>query len=388
MGKLMSKKRRTYEQGQPNGMSKKKVPAGFRLTDSTIQRPRIQPWPPTYALSKGDITRLQGIERLDQDVVSIGADAETRRRLQRDALARNSFGTASIEGNPLTLADVESLLTKGLNPSQTTLPDEREILRHVGFLTHLGAHHPPVTVADVVRLHRAYFSKILASAGHLKEVQNFIGRATDRTIGYVPSAPGKTKAELQALLDWTNEAPEHPLVRVAVFFHEFQSIHPFADGSGRLGRLLCTILLWHWGYKGVEYALLDYSANADRDGYYSALDAARRGDWDRTPWISYYLRLVEIGYRSALHRVSFAHALPARLTDRQRHVADWFARITHEHPTLRVKFNDVHAAFPEVPRRSLTYDLRRLVDARVIQRSGERKGTVYSVPTRRQAQTS
>lgn len=350
---------------------------GYRVTAATIRRPATGCWPPIYKLRPELFQELRAIERLDQDMGRLAVDDATRRRLLRDALARNAFGTASIEGNPLTLDEVASLLDRGLTPDQVLEPDEREILRHAELMLLLDELAPPQRVDAVNGLHRRYFEGILKSPGRLKTRPNFIGTRPARVVVYVPTPPQQTREELQALLDWTHAAPEHPLVKASLLFHEFQSIHPFPDGNGRLGRFLTTQLLYHWGYHGVRYALVDYSANQDRDAYYAALNDGRRPAWDRTPWLAYHLRLIRTAYEATAHRLLLLDRLPAALHERQVRVAEWLARLTREHPRLEVKFHDVHAAFPSAPRRTLTYDLGVLVEAGVLNRRGERKATRY-----------
>lgn len=350
---------------------------GYKVTAATIRRPTAGCWPPTYRLASEHFDELRAIERLDQDLGRLAIDDATRRRLLRDALARNAFGTASIEGNPLTLDEVESLLERGLTPDQVQEPDEREILRHAELMQGLDTLQPPDAVEGVNRLHRRYFDGILKDAGRLKTRPNFIGTRPARVVVYIPTAPRATRKELHALLDWTHRAGEHPLVKASLLFHEFQSIHPYPDGNGRLGRLLTTQLLFHWGYRGVRYALLDYSTNQDRNAYYAALNEGRRHGWDRTPWLTYYLRLVRTAYQATHRRLLLLHRLPATLNERQVRLAEWFARLTLEHPGLQVKFNDVHAGFPAMPRRTLTYDLAALVEAGILMRRGERKATRY-----------
>jgi Fic family protein len=161
----------------------------------------------------------------------------------RESLARNAYGTASIEGNPLTLEEVSSLLAKGWTPDNVVEPDEREVLRYARIVADIDAHPIQRHVAEIDRLHAHYFDGVLDEPGHLKTKPNFIGERSTRTAVYIPTPPEDTKKEMQALLDWVHDAVEHPLVKASVFFHEFQSIHPYLDGNGRLGRLLVTILL-------------------------------------------------------------------------------------------------------------------------------------------------
>ncbi len=349
----------------------------YRVTERTLHRPHPAPWPPVLVPSTRVVELTRSIERLDQDLQRIQVPAGRRRRMLRDALARNAFGTASMEGNPLSLEDVESLLERSPTPAGRIEPEEQEILNHFALMHDLPHLRVPVSVADLCALHGRYLEGVEADAGTLKEQPNFIGERATRTVHYIPTAPEQTESELAASLEWLHQASDHPLVKAAAWFHEFQSIHPFRDGNGRIGRFVFTLYLWHHGYSGLQYALVDWAINQQRDDYYAQLDAVRQGPWDRTPWAEYLLTLLEEAYRRALHRLLVIEALPEQLNDRQVHVVEWFAQISQGHPQRRVKFNDVHAAFPQIPRRTLTADLRRLTDLAVLDRQGERRHTTY-----------
>ncbi|MBW3582194.1 MAG: Fic family protein, partial [Euryarchaeota archaeon] len=330
-----------------------------------------------YVQNDRVIGLIRDIERADADLRHYETDPETRYRIFREALAQNAYGTASIEGNPLTLEEVESLLVKAPTPDNTIEPDEREILNFARFMEEIDRRPVPRTVDDIVTMHEQHFQGVLEKRGRLKERPNFIGRRADHKVVYVPSRPEEVPPELQAALDWLHEAPEHPLVKATVFFHEFQSIHPFPDGNGRLGRLLFMLYLYHEGYTGIRYAPIDYTVNRDRDDYWHMLDEGRRHDWDRTPWVQYNLTLLGEAYRTALDRFLFQRRLPATLNERQRRIAEWFATMNRGAPERRMKLADVHAAFPYAARRTLTKDLRVLVDAGVLEKEGELKGTRY-----------
>lgn len=349
----------------------------YRVTEETLQRPTKSPWPPVLSPSKRVVELARAMERLDQDLQRIEVPDDQGRRILRDALARNAYGTSSMEGNPLSLEEVESLLARSPTPEGRIEPEEREILNHHAVMRDLDAVRVPRDVTDLCALHGRYFEGVQDGAGGLKQKQNFVGDRATKVVRYVPTPPGRTRAELAASLDWLHEAPEHPLVKAAVWFHEFQSIHPFRDGNGRLGRLVFTIYLWHEGYRGLRYALLDWAINQERSDYYDHLDLVRRGGWDRTPWVEYLLGLLHDAYRDALRRLLQIGRLPQGLNDRQVRVVEWFAAISRDAPGRRAKFADVHAAFPHVPRRTLTHDLGRLAAAGVLEREGERRHTTY-----------
>ncbi|MHB8633555.1 MAG: hypothetical protein ACYDBQ_06245 [Thermoplasmatota archaeon] len=98
----------------------------------TIVRARKEGFHPVFRLTKRLQDALRTLERCDQDLLHFAPDTATSRRLLRDALSRNAYGTASIEGNPMTLEAVQSLLNAGPTPEKVTQPDEREILNIAG----------------------------------------------------------------------------------------------------------------------------------------------------------------------------------------------------------------------------------------------------------------
>ena len=353
------------------------MPAGefgaYLATPRTIRRPSPPPWPPAYVVEPRVHECLRQVERHDRDLEGRHLDAREARRLAERALARNAWGTASIEGNPLTLDEVESLLARQPTPDSLALPMEREILNTAAFLQSIGGWRVPREPRDVLALHATLFEGVLPDAGEFKRVANFVGRRADREVVYVPTPPGRVEEELAAALDWLHGAPEHPLVKTILFFHEFQAIHPFRDGNGRAGRALNAILLHAWGYPGARFATIDAAFNEDREGYYGALAEAERG-WDRTPWLRYMAGVLRDAFSDAARRAAFSGGLPEGLNDRQAEVALWFARAKG---APRVKFADVHAAFPSVAPRTLKRDLATLRDAGVLVMEGARKGATY-----------
>lgn len=349
--------------------------APYRTTDATVVREPRDGFAPTFDETREVLEAYRRIERADEAVRGGGLDRATTQRLLRDAKSRNAYGTASIEGNPLTLADVEHLLEAGPTPDALGRPEEREIVNHAAFLESLPDRSPPTSPDEVADLHAELFDGVLDDAGTFKEEVNFIGRRPEYEVVFVPAEPDRVRPELANALDWLEDADEHPLTRALVFFHEFQSIHPFRDGNGRLGRALLHIHLHAFGYPAIRYAFVDYLFNEDRDGYYEALRAADAGDLDA--WLGFSSALLADAFEDARRRILLGSRLGGELNDRQLHVAEWFARLARSDPDRRVKFADVHASFPQVAKRTLKRDLARLRESGVIVMEGKAKGARY-----------
>ena len=133
-----------------------------------------------------------------------------------------------------------------------------------------------------------------AAPGEWRRTQNWIGTpgATIETATYVPPPPERLWECLDAFEKHLHAEPGLPmLLRVAALHYQFEAIHPFLDGNGRVGRLLVAALLVEWGL--LPGPLLDLSAYVEprRDRYYDCLlQVTTEGDW--TGWFGFFLAAV------------------------------------------------------------------------------------------------
>jgi Fic family protein len=156
-----------------------------------------------------------------------------------------------------------------------------------------------------------------ATPGEFRRTQNWIGvpGAVIDTATYVPPAPEHLWACLDPLEKYLHEQGDlPPLIALAAIHYQFEAIHPFIDGNGRVGRLLIVLLLVEWGL--LPAPLLDLSAYIEprRDLYYQALlDVSTQGNW--RDWFSFFLDVVAHQARDALQRARHLHDLHAKMRD-------------------------------------------------------------------------
>lgn len=128
--------------------------------------------------------------------------------------------------------------------------------------------------------------------GELRTSQNWIGKpgANLNTADFVPPPPnelGRLLSNLENFIHDENGFP--PLVKVALIHAQFETIHPFLDGNGRLGRLLITFALVSWGVLDRPLLYLSYFFKANRTEYYARLMSIRfQGEWEA--WVTFFLR--------------------------------------------------------------------------------------------------
>ncbi|MGR3468853.1 MAG: Fic family protein [Shimia sp.] len=127
--------------------------------------------------------------------------------------------------------------------------------------------------------------------GQFKTEQNYIGERRARAATFVPISPEALPAGMDALLDYMRDDTVIPLIRAAVSHVEFEALHPFDDGNGRIGRMLIPLLLWETGTIRAPHFYISAQMEDTRDDY---IDLMRRvssdGDW--TEWCVYFLETI------------------------------------------------------------------------------------------------
>lgn len=152
------------------------------------------------------------------------------------------------------------------------------------------------------RLIRAIHKELLTDVrgqertpGHFRTSQNWIGPAgaTIETATFVPPAPDDVPEAFGQLERYLNDNSVPPIVQAGLSHVQFETIHPFLDGNGRVGRLLITLLLIEKGVLSEPLLYLSLFLKANRSEYYDRLGAVRtRGDWEG--WLKFFLTGVTV----------------------------------------------------------------------------------------------
>ena len=129
--------------------------------------------------------------------------------------------------------------------------------------------------------------------GEIRRSQNWIGGSRPGNARFVPPPPEAVSDLLSTLEKWLHaEDPLPPLVRVGLAHVQFETIHPFLDGNGRIGRLLIALLLEHWGLLHEPLLYLSVAFKRHQGEYYEHLNAVRlHGDWEG--WTRFFLSCIE-----------------------------------------------------------------------------------------------
>lgn len=205
--------------------------------------------------------------------------------------------SSRIEGTQATLQDV---LTYEATEKAERLDDVREVYNYVQALTYARGQLAspkglPLSVRLICETHRRLMKGARGAGkqpGALRRTKNWIGGSRPGSARFVPPPPEDVPAAMAALEKWLHGGdPLPPLVKAGLAHVQFETIHPFLDGNGRIGRLLIVLLLEQWGLLTAPLLYLSLAFRRSQREYYDRLGAVRtEGDWEG--WTGYYLECV------------------------------------------------------------------------------------------------
>ncbi|MFA7542040.1 MAG: Fic/DOC family N-terminal domain-containing protein [Lysobacterales bacterium] len=241
------------------------------------------------------------------------------------ALRKEALLTSQMEGTQATLTDV---LDGEAGLAVTNAQDVEEVsnyLRAFNFASEQLRSKTglPVSVRLLTECHRILMSGVRGATklpGTLHTTQNWIGGSRPANALFVPPPPGEVVPALSDLERYIHHPGPTlpPLVRIALVHAQFETIHPFLDGNGRIGRLLIAILLEEWKLMTEPLLYVSGYLKSHQRVYYDRLSAIREnGNWEG--WVSFFLEAVAAAADDAQASIIAIAALIAE--DRKRVLA-------------------------------------------------------------------
>lgn len=278
-----------------------RMPEGFEAFVPNPLPPQLQ-WTPkmVHALSDADraIGRLAGEgRRLPNPHV-----------LMRPFIAREAVLSSRIEG---TLATLGELLAAEAGAVVDRSPDDiREVANYVVALEYgmQQLRNQPLSIHLLQEIHEKLLQGVrgeLARPGKIRDAQNWIGvpGSTPHTASYVPPPPSELTGLLHSLEAFLADTSLPPLVQIALTHYQFEAIHPFLDGNGRVGRLLVTLFLIERAILPTPLLYLSAFFEATRSEYITRLHAVTtESDWEN--WLLYFVNGVARQSEDAEDRAS------------------------------------------------------------------------------------
>lgn len=143
------------------------------------------------------------------------------------------------------------------------------------------------------------------SPGAFKNEQNYLADRNKKTILFVPISPEKLEQGLDNLFDYINQNPTPILPKTAITHLEFEALHPFQDGNGRIGRMLITLMLWQAGAISEPHFYISGYFEEHKDAYLALMRQVSEND-DWTAWCDFFLQAVA---NQAHHNLTIAQSI-------------------------------------------------------------------------------
>ena len=277
------------------------------------------PLPPTLEWTPGLVRALSDADRLIGRLAGEGGRLPNPHLLIRPFVRREAVLSSRIEGTQATLGE---LLAAEAGAAVDRSPaDLREVANYVVALEYGVKRLKALPLS--LRLTRELHAKLMtgvggarATPGEFRKTQNWIGPpgCTLTNATYVPPPPEALIDCLGAWEKFLHDRSLPVLVQAALMHVQFEAIHPFLDGNGRIGRLLITLLLVEREVLPAPLLYLSAFFEATRPDYYERLQGVHeRSEW--SAWLEYFLNGVARQSEDALSRSERVNSLVARWKD-------------------------------------------------------------------------
>ncbi|MES9899498.1 MAG: Fic family protein [Sedimenticola sp.] len=274
-------------------------------------------WPNFIWQSERLQPRLGAVRLLQEQLLgqSEGLSQALDQQAQMDALIQNAIRTSQIEGEALNVESVRSSVARRLGLSRAGMADKAtpQTDALVGMLLNATQNYAePLTLERLCDWQGALFPK---GAGPLADInigtlrgddpmQVVSGRVDRPTIHFEAPPRERLEEELQAYLDWFGNSPVggDALLRAGIAHLWLVTLHPFDDGNGRVTRAVTDMALAQTEGQSIRFYSLSAAIMARRQEYYTQLEAAQKGALDITPWLEWFLLVLEEAMQQALAR--------------------------------------------------------------------------------------
>lgn len=322
--------------------------------------------PPIYTISDAMFSLITKIEAQRLYFSSLNLVNQIKENIQRVSLLKSSLFSARIEGNPLKISDFEV-------GSETEEEKKKEIFNIVKTINFIDKNvGKNILTKDIIlHLHSLVLQDIAPDAGHFRTEVSAIFNQAGVTV-YMPPPPTQVSKLLDELLIYVNLEKKFPLIIAFTAHLIFEKIHPFLDGNGRVGRLLISAVLKSKGWDFSFTVPFEENLDEHKDEYYFHLSQGMQNT-------NAYLEFMLEAFYSQIEKIKnqinqeVAKENNPFLPPRQEEI---FNIIKDQ---IIVSFDMVRRRFIQVPERTLRYDLKKLLDRKLIEKSGETRGRYYRV---------
>jgi Fic family protein len=323
--------------------------------------------PPRYTLTSKISTLLSTIEACKEIIDQVPIPPEVEQNIKRQSTLHSSLFSARIEGNTLTTEDIHH------TPSHVQKKAEvLNILKALNWAESRSAKD--IKESDILTLHKISMQGLIDpdNLGRFRKNMEAIFNSAGIAI-YMPPPPKQMHSLIVKLIKFINSDKESLVpIRAVLAHYSFEKIHPFLDGSGRVGRLLIQKVLMQGGYGMKGLLSLEEYLDGHRSEYYRMLEEPEK---DLTEYVTFMLESIAHSAQKAKKMV---------LTKKNFEKEDYLlprrgeiVKLIREHKLLN--FDQIHRRFKNINPRTLRYDLKKLQTEGFVTKLGTTRGAYYKI---------
>ncbi len=320
---------------------------------------------PSYQITHEIIELIAKIDAIRHLFSSFEIPEQIKAKIQRISLLKSSLFSARIEGNPLTMEDLE------ITHDEFRKKEIFNIISASRFIENKIRKGQLITKELILTLHAIAMKDIHAGAGQFRREMGAIFNEAGIAI-YLSPPPENIESLMEQLITYINSNKEaFPLVRGLITHLAFEKIHPFIDGNGRVGRLLINAVLKSKGYDFSITIPFEEYVDEHKSEYYRVIDSGLKEPQ------SYLLFMLKAYYeQSEKVKKTVFQELQKKETILLPPRQEELYYVIKDH--RMVSFDFLKRRFLKVPGRTLRYDLKKLTDKGFIIKIGKTKGSYYS----------
>ena len=348
------------------------------------------PLPPPRIDLAALVPLVSRAERALGELSGIGRTLPNPYLLIRPFMRREAVASSKIEGTVTTLSQL--LLFEVDEETNRAPGDAREVLNYVRALEHSlkRLDKLPVSARLICEAHKILLTNVPSERGariipgEFRKDQNWIGAKLVENARYVPPPPLDVPEAMSALEKYINGRDEDvpTLIQLALIHYQFEAIHPFPDGNGRVGRLLIPLILC--ARKEISQPLLYMSSYFEKNyqGYIDRMLAiSKMGHW--TQWVSFFLEGIEESCKDAITRAQSLQMLQKSYYGkiqraRSSALLGQLIELLFEHPAITVPYA---ADRLQISYNAAKNNIGRLVEAKILRPSGGNNRPMVFVAT-------